>query len=251
MNLTNTRSFFVVGTDTGVGKTLVSAALIHGFASRGLKVVGMKPVASGCYLSGDQLWSDDVDQLIAASNVIAPRQLINPYAFLQPVAPLIAVELSGVSIQSIVMEQAYAELSKLAEVVIVEGIGGFRVPLNTGFDTADLAQKLALPVILVVGMRLGCLNHALLTTEAIRARGLHLAGWVANQPHSEMDAHDENLRILERHLDAPCLGILNWMDRADFKDGYLERVVRQLKLEKLLSPEMNSVRRQKVSTSGD
>lgn len=236
MNTTETLSYFVTGTDTDVGKTLVSTALIHCFASRGHKVIGMKPVAAGCYQLGDQLMSDDVAQLIAAGNVVAPVQLINPYALTQAVAPAIAADFAGIEIRLETIEQAYKQLAGLAEVVIVEGVGGFRVPLSAQFDTADLAQRLGLPVILVVGMRLGCLNHALLTAEAIQARGLKLAGWVANQPNSEMVAFDENFEILNQRLQAPCLGILDWMDRADFKGGFVERVARQLKFDRLIVP---------------
>ncbi|MEQ1602700.1 MAG: dethiobiotin synthase [Methylophilaceae bacterium] len=226
-------AYFVTGTDTDVGKTLVSAALIQCFADQELRVIGMKPVAAGCYQLGDQLMSDDVAQLILASNIVAPIHHVNPYAFSQAIAPSIAADIAGIEIRMEVIEQAYAQLVKEADVVIVEGVGGFCVPLSAHFDTADLAQKLALPVILVVGMRLGCLNHALLTAEAIKTRGLKLAGWIANQPNSEMVAFDENFQILNQRLQAPCLGILDWMDRADFKDGFVERVARQLRLEKL------------------
>jgi dethiobiotin synthetase len=150
------------------------------------------------------------------------------------VAPLIAADYAGVEIRQEVITQAYTQLAARADVVIVEGIGGFRVPLSTHFDTADLVQTLALPVILVVGMRLGCLNHTLLTVEAIHARGLRLTGWVANQPNSEMTAFNENFRILEQQLDAPCLGILTWMDRADFRDGFVDHVARQLHIDRLI-----------------
>jgi dethiobiotin synthetase len=218
-------SYFITGTDTGVGKTLISSALVHAFAQRGLKAAGMKPVAAGCELRNGILLSDDVAQLMAASNVTAPLELVNPYAFVPPIAPHIAAEQAGTAIELEMLEQAYQRLRTQAEVVIVEGVGGFRVPLGENFDTADLAEALALPVVLVVGMRLGCLNHALLTAEAIAARGLTLAGWVANRITPEMPAYAENLQALRQRLAAPCLGELPWLgDGADFSRAaaYLE-----------------------------
>ncbi|MDD5384985.1 MAG: dethiobiotin synthase [Gallionella sp.] len=170
-------SYFITGTDTGVGKTLVSCALLHGFAAQGKRVVGMKPVAAGCADGGQH---EDVRQLRAASNVLASGGQINPYCFVQAVAPQLAAQFVGVNINFARIVESFSELDAQADVVIVEGVGGFRVPLNAGQDSADLAEQLGLPIILVVGMRLGCLNHALLTAEAIAARGLMLAGWVAN-----------------------------------------------------------------------
>lgn len=211
-----TAAYFITGTDTGVGKTLVSSALIHGFVTRGLKTVGMKPVAAGCRREGNQLVSHDVEQLAAASNLSAPFNQINPYAFEPAIAPHIAAQQAGVQIKLEVIVQAYQQLKASADVVIVEGVGGFRVPLGDGVDTADLARVMDLPVILVVGMRLGCLNHALLTAEAIEARGLQLAGWVANQLAPEITGFNENLQSLQQRLTAPCLGTLPWLMAADF-----------------------------------
>lgn len=210
------KAYFITGTDTSVGKTLVASALIHGFVQRGYKTVGMKPVAAGCELQGGELISEDVSQLIAASNVTAPLRQINPYAFAPAIAPHIAAEQAGVKISLDVMVDAFQQLSTQADVVIVEGVGGFCVPLGDGIDTADLAQRLGLPVILVVGMRLGCLNHALLTTEAIKTRGLKLAGWIANQVDPEMTAFDENSQALKNRLDAPCLGVVPWLKDKSF-----------------------------------
>lgn len=204
-------AYFITGTDTGVGKTLISSALIHGFVQRGYNAVGMKPVAAGCELQDGELMSEDVAQLISASNVAAPLRQVNPYAFLPPIAPHIAAEQEGVTISLEVIVHAYRQLSAQAEVVIVEGVGGFCVPLGSDIDMADLAQQLGLPVILVVGMRLGCLNHALLTAGAITARGLKLAGWVANQLDPQMNVFEENLQSLKERLAAPCLGVLPWL----------------------------------------
>lgn len=200
------RGFFVTGTDTGVGKTLVACALLHAFAARGRRVVGMKPVAAGAQQSADGLRNEDVEQILAAGNVPAPRSLVDPYCFEPPIAPHIAAHDAGVEIDLRRIELAYSELTRLADMVIVEGVGGFCVPLNARENTADLAQRLGLPVLLVVGMRLGCLNHALLTAHAIRARGLRLAGWIANRIDPAMAAVEENITTLAERLAAPLLG---------------------------------------------
>lgn len=196
--------FFITGTDTGVGKTVVACALLRGFAARGKAVVGMKPIAAGTAEDGET----DVQLLCAASNVAAPRELVNPYALPLPVAPHIAARHAGVDIELAVIEHAFSRLTKMAELVIVEGVGGFKVPLNAHDDTTDLAQRLRLPVILVVGMRLGCLNHALLTAEAIFAAKLKLAGWIANRIDPAMQAFDANLQALGERLPCPLIATL-------------------------------------------
>jgi dethiobiotin synthetase len=202
------RGYFITGTDTGVGKTLVSAALLHAFAAQGMRVVGMKPVAAGCeWRDGEPYW-EDVAQLQAASNVAAPLASRNPYRFDPPIAPHIAAAQAGVRIDIATLCQAYRDLQHDADAVIVEGAGGFCVPLNEADTMADLAQQLDLPVILVVAMRLGCINHALLTVQAIASRGLMLAGWVANQPGPAMPFMAENLAALQQRIAAPLLGVL-------------------------------------------
>lgn len=205
-------NFFVTGTDTDVGKTLISCALLHGFAAQGKRVIGMKPVAAGCD-AGEQ--NDDVLQLRAASNVAVSYGLINPYCFLPAIAPHIAAQQAGVEILFSRITEPYQKLAAQADVVIVEGIGGLRVPLNAQQDGADLVQELGLPVILVVGMRLGCLNHALLTVEAIAARGLTLAGWVANLIEADMPMCEENIAALQQRIAAPLLGVVPCMTQAD------------------------------------
>jgi dethiobiotin synthetase len=195
----------VTGTDTGVGKTLVACGMLRAFAARGLKAAGMKPVASGATPGEPGLVNDDVEQLIAASNVAVPREHVNPYCFAPPVAPHIAARRAGVAISLDRIEQSFRAVTALAQVVVVEGVGGFRVPLGAGTDTARLATRLALPVVLVVGVRLGCLNHALLTAEAVAARGLRLAGWIANHIDPQMDAAEDNVRALEALVAAPLL----------------------------------------------
>ena len=207
------RGFFVTGTDTGVGKTLVSCALLHAFATRGLRVIGMKPVAAGARLINGVWINDDVEALIAASNMNAPREAVNPYCFEPPIAPHIAASIQKNMIKIIYLCNSFLRLSALADRVIVEGAGGFCVPLNDAESSADLARELALPVVLVVGMRLGCLNHALLTAEAIRARGLTLAGWIANHIDPMMAQADANVATLESRLAAPLLARIAYSDQ--------------------------------------
>lgn len=202
------QSYFVTGTDTGVGKTLVSCAILRGFAAKGLRVAGMKPVAAGCRRMGDRLVSEDVEMLLAAGNLPLSPEMINPYAFEPPVAPHIAAAKAGMRISLPTLLERFRDLHEQSDVVIVEGVGGFRVPLNDNEDTADLAVAMELPVILVVGMRLGCINHALLTAEAILQRGLVLEGWVANCIDPRMDAFEENLLALKAYLPGDCLGVI-------------------------------------------
>ncbi|MEQ1775896.1 MAG: dethiobiotin synthase [Burkholderiales bacterium] len=209
------RGFFVTGTDTDVGKTLVACALLRAFAKSGLRVIGMKPVAAGAQLK-DGVWiNDDVEQLIAAGNVSAPRDLLNPYCFELPLAPHIAADVQKISLKNKYIQEKYQSLSALADVVVVEGAGGFCVPFNDTETSADLARELALPMVLVVGMRLGCLNHALLTAEAIRARGLTLAGWVANHIDPAMVHADANVAALQVRLGAPLIARIAFDESAD------------------------------------
>lgn len=198
-------NYFITGTDTHVGKTLISCALLRGFSGQGARVVGMKPVAAGC---DEQDMNEDVRLLRAASNVLATRGQINPYCFARAVSPHLAARFVGVRINLERMVESYSELAALADVVVVEGAGGFRVPLNEQQDGADLAKALNLPVILVVGMRLGCLNHTLLTVESVSACGLRLAGWVANCVDEEMPMLSENIATLQQRIDAPLLGVV-------------------------------------------
>ncbi|MBE7526886.1 MAG: dethiobiotin synthase [Burkholderiales bacterium] len=211
--------FFITGTDTGIGKTTVSCALLHAFAAQGRSVIGMKPVAAGCENS---FWQD-VEHLKAASNISLPQSLINPYAFDAPIAPHIAAQHTGVRIDPEVIRQSCEKLQSVAEVTIVEGVGGFRVPLSSSgvpgkrYDTGDLAGMLGLPVILVVGIRLGCLNHALLTARAIESAGLKLAGWVANTIDPTMLQLEANLQTLTEWLDCPLLGVLPFQEQLDVR----------------------------------
>jgi dethiobiotin synthetase len=204
-------AFFITGTDTDVGKTLVTCALLHCYRAAGIKALGMKPVAAGLDDSGR---NEDVEQLLAASAWSAPddaagfRDQVNPYAFRSAIAPHLAAAEEGRDIRFFPIHDALAQLRRQAEVVLVEGVGGFRVPLGPEGDSADLAQTLGLPVILVVGVRLGCINHALLTVEAIASRGLPLAGWVANCIDPGMVRQQENIATLDEMIVAPRLGTL-------------------------------------------
>ena len=200
------QAFFITGTDTGVGKTFVTCQLLRHYAAQGLKVVGMKPVAAGRELVHGAWVHDDVQKLIAASNVVAPIELINPYCIDEAIAPHIAAEKADLEVKIDVILQAYQQLSELADVVIVEGAGGFLVPLNDKETLADLVAALSIPVIVVVGVKLGCINHALLTAEAVTARGLHFYGWVANCQDVKMPAINENIATLIKRLQtAPML----------------------------------------------
>lgn len=204
-------SYFVVGTDTNVGKTYIATALVKHFARQGLRTLGMKPVASGGVANPDGvLRNEDALALINAANVTADYDLINPYCFSAAIAPHLAAESIGVTIDLNVIETAYQQLQALSEVVIVEGAGGLFVPLNEKQTLADLAVRLNLPIVLVVGMRLGCINHALLTVEAIQSRGLKLAGWVANQIDPDMPKFEENIVSLQQRISAPCLSVVHW-----------------------------------------
>ena len=201
------KGVFVTGTDTGVGKTHVSVALIHALRAQGLRVAAMKPVAAGAERREGVLINEDVAALMAAADVDCDARWVNPYLFTPPIAPHIAAAQVGQTIDLKVIVDAYSRLAEMADVVVVEGVGGFRVPLNATQDTADLAVALGLPLALVVGLRLGCLNHALLTAEAIVHRKLPWAGWVGNHIDPAMDAQAENILALRQLLPDPCLGV--------------------------------------------
>jgi dethiobiotin synthetase len=217
------QSYFVIGTDTNVGKTYIASALIRHFVHAGNKTVGMKPIASGCEISQHGIWqgqllNEDALALHEASNIKPALNLINPYRFAPAIAPHIAAQQAGVQVEISVITSAYQQLAAMADVVVVEGAGGFLVPINAQQTMADLAVTLDLPLVLVVGMRLGCINHALLTVEAIKARGLKLAGWVANQIEPQMPMFEGNLVSLQQRIDAPCLSVVRWQGEAkEFK----------------------------------
>ncbi|WP_058554560.1 dethiobiotin synthase [Thiohalocapsa sp. ML1] len=198
----------VIGTDTGVGKTEIAAGLIAAFRTRGVSAIGMKPIAAGCVPGDDGLQSNDAIKLIAAGGIDVPYREVNPYALAEPIAPHVAAGLAGVDIKLGRIRDAYQALSQRAERVIVEGVGGWRVPLGPALSLSDLPSALGLPVVMVVGLRLGCLNHSLLTAESVRARGVRLVGWIANEIDPDMLARDENIATLAALIDAPTLGVV-------------------------------------------
>lgn len=200
--------FFVTGTDTGVGKTAVTAALLYGLRQQGLRVAAMKPVASGSEPLTEGLRNDDALQLQAQCSGAVAYEQINPYAFEAPIAPHVAARDAGVEISLALVRERFLALAKQADCVLVEGVGGFEVPLSEVETTADMARMLDLPVILVVAMRLGCLNHALLTSAAIQRAGLPLAGWVANCIEPDMARMQESIDTLRLRLAAPLLGVI-------------------------------------------
>ena len=202
----NTRGYFITGTDTGVGKTMVACGLLRAFAANGLAAVGMKPIAAGAKLVNGMLRNDDVELLRQAGNVRAGRRIINPYLFAPPIAPHLAAERLGRRIELTRIIRAYRSLTQRADIVIVEGVGGLLVPLHEGADVADLARRIGLPILLVVGMRLGCLSHALLTQSVLEMRGLAFAGWFANRIDRNMREYRGNVETLRRRLHAPLLG---------------------------------------------
>lgn len=206
---------FVTGTDTGVGKTLAAAALLHALRRRHARVVGMKPVAAGAIRVGATWASEDALALRAASSIAVPPELDNPVLLPEPMSPHLAAARAGVRIDIRQIVHCYRQLAERADAVVVEGAGGFHVPLGDNETGADLALALALPVVLVVGLRLGCLNHALLTAEAIRARGLPLVGWICNRIDAAMLAPDDNIAWLRARLQAPLLADIAFGDPPD------------------------------------
>ncbi len=202
---TKARGWFIAGTDTGVGKTRTACLLLEALARAGQGAVGMKPVASGCRVTEAGLRSEDAELLLAASGVSADYADINPYAFAASCAPHIAARESGDEISLDKILESLQRLQHKAPWIVVEGIGGWMVPLGERLTMADVARAMDLPVILVVGLRLGCLNHALLTAETIRRADIPLAGWVANQIDPAMTHVPENIAALEQRINAPLL----------------------------------------------
>ena len=209
------QGFFVTGTDTGVGKTLVSAALIHALRDKGWRVSGMKPVASGCIETRHGLRNDDADQLVKAANVSADYDLICPYRFLPAVAPHIAAKEENTVISSDHIVKCYRQLESLSDAVVVEGAGGWQVPLDDQKSFSDLALELGLPVVIAVGGRLGCINHALLTAESILARGLSVAGWVFNQIDPDMQQVSAVKETLQARMPGVFMADIPWQEKPD------------------------------------
>ncbi len=206
---------FVSGTDTGVGKTCTSAALLHALRSRGLRASGMKPVASGCHATPDGLRNEDAEALLAASDPVPAYDDCNPFAFAEPIAPHIAARLAGREPDIAHIRARFEHIAAATDRVVVEGVGGWAVPLSEQTMQADLVRALGLPVVLVVGLRLGCLNHTLLSARAIVDDGCTLAGWIANRIDPSMPFAEANLHTLRARLDAPLLGVLEYAPAFD------------------------------------
>ncbi len=209
------QGYFITGTDTDVGKTWVSLGIVEALKQQGKKVGVMKPVSAGCENTPHGLRNEDALLLQKHSNIEQDYEQINPYAFAPAIAPHIAAADTGVRMDIEILQQQLQTIKQHSDCVVVEGAGGWRVPLNDFQTMADLAKRFQLPVILVVGMRLGCLNHALLSVEAIHTSGLPLTGWIANQVATEMNCLDENIKTLQQMIDAPMLAQiphLEWLD---------------------------------------
>lgn len=205
--------FFVTGTDTGIGKTWSTVALMQYFKSQGKTVIGMKPVASGCEKIDGQLKNEDALLLQQYASIDLDYQDINPYAFYLPVSPHIAAEQAKVEIELETIVQKYQQLEQQADLVLVEGVGGWAVPLSAHQDVADLAKQLNLPVIVVVGMRLGCINQAKLTFAALKHTGVRCQGWIANCVEQDMLMLDENIQTLCQAAEMPLLAVMPFMKK--------------------------------------
>jgi len=225
-----TAGWFITGTDTGVGKTYVARCLLAALAHADRPAVGMKPVASGCHRTQTGLRCDDAELLLADSSVNPDYTDVNPYAFAEPVAPHLAAAAEGKTIELEVIQERFRRLRRLAPYVVVEGAGGWRVPLDDSRTMADIAKALGLPAILVVGMRLGCLNQALLTVEAMHTDGVTLTGWVANQIDPVMERFEQNIATLEARIAEPLLGVLPYQARVQPEES-----IKRLNLSPLLS----------------
>ena len=206
------RGVFVTGTDTGVGKTLASCALVHALRAAGAKPVPMKPIAAGA--EGERN-GDTVELMAAAGLDDSWGPAVTPVLLREPMAPHIAAAREGRTLTLDFLQPALSRLQSAGDFLVVEGVGGFKVPLAGRLDTVDLARAVGLPVVLVVGLRLGCLNHALLTADSVRAAGLRLKGWIANAIDPAMPARAENVAALRERLGAPLLGELPLMPAAD------------------------------------
>ena len=208
-----TRGLFIAGTDTGVGKTLVSVSIVRALVARGLAVAAMKPVAAGSSNTAQGPRNPDALALAAAASVAAPYEVLNPYCLRAPISPHIAAAEEGVAIDVAVIQRCFGELVRSADCVIVEGAGGWLAPIGDRETLADVARAVSLPVVLVVGLRLGCLNHALLSARAIETDGLELAGWVGNAVDPDFDRRAENVATLERRLGSAPLALVPHLRR--------------------------------------
>lgn len=203
-----TRGVYVTGTDTGVGKTIASAALLHALRARGLRAIGMKPVASGCERIDGQWRNNDALALWNASSPQPDYADLNPYPLPDATAPELAARAAAVEIALTPIAAAYRRLASRADAVVVEGAGGWAAPLSARLDQGDVVRALSLPVVMVVGLKLGCINHARLTADAVVTAGIRLAGWICNDIDPALPQADDYFALLAPRIDAPCLGRL-------------------------------------------
>jgi dethiobiotin synthetase len=222
------RSAYVSGTDTGIGKTVCSVALLHALATAGVRATGMKPVASGCMMTAHGPRNEDALALQAASTPRPAYATVNPFALMDATAPEIAAQRDGVVLDLERVARAHGELQAISDFVLVEGVGGWLAPLSDRVMQADLVRRLQLPVVLVVGLRLGCMNHALLSARAIQADGLPLLGWIGNRIDPQMDFVDQTIGILRQRMPVPCLGVVEYEADAHAAVASLEQAVRRL-----------------------
>jgi dethiobiotin synthetase len=208
------KGFFITGTDTGVGKTWATLYLMNVLQKRGLKIVGMKPVATGAVLSEGRWVNEDALALQRAASIPVPYEQVNPFLFEPPVSPHIAAAQAGRAIEITRIVNIFSKLTEFADGVAVEGVGGWKVPLNGREQVADLAKALKIPVILVIGLRLGCLNHALLTHAAIASSGVEFAGWIANRMVRDFPYAAEHIETLTAELGGPPLAVLPYGEEA-------------------------------------
>lgn len=222
------KGLFITGTDTDIGKTVISAALCHGFAARGERVAALKPIAAGCEQTADGLRNADALSLMAAASIALPYATVNPYAFKPAIAPHLAAAAAGIEIDPDRIKLDIDRVADNADRVIVEGAGGWQVPMDEFLSFADLAELIGYPVILVVGMRLGCLNHALLSADAIYSRNVPIGGWIANCIDPDMSHLQENIETLKGQIAFPYLGTVPWMEHPQpaqvVKHIHLERI---------------------------
>jgi dethiobiotin synthetase len=209
--------YFITGTDTGIGKTYITTGLLKLFEDRGLSTLGLKPVASGCDLIDGALQNEDALLLQQTSSLQVDYDTINPFAFEEPIAPHLAARKAGTRLNVETLSQTLLNtwIQHPSDITLIEGAGGWLVPLNETETLADLVIALNLPVILVVGMRLGCINHALLTYEVMKQQKINLKGWMANCIDPSMQALDENIETLKQKIEVPCLGVIPWRARVE------------------------------------
>jgi dethiobiotin synthetase len=223
-----TQGYFITGTDTNIGKSTVTASLLYGATKRGLQVAGMKPVATGCMESNDGLRNEDAELMMQYSNVDLAYELVNPYAFEPPVSPHLAAKRQNEEIQISTIMDAYHKICEQSDWIIVEGVGGWMVPINETEFVEDIAKAMQLPLLFVIGTRLGCINHSLLAMERIQASGLTVAGWIANIMDRNINFLPEVIDTLRLRIDAPLVGII-----PPYRILNLERISEHLSMDRL------------------